>query len=258
MVYEYTKPRGPVAAMQNSPGPAYGLPSLIGDQRHDPRSIHKKEPSHSFGVRWGKGSRSNTGPGPAYFPDPKMLRSGKDNPPSYSLYARLRAAATYRTPGPGAYRAEDSGYASRTPAYSFGTKHRLHRNDNTPAANSYMVPTVIGGSAIGGKPSAPKYTLSGRQQVKTSFVAPGPGAYKISDINVSKPKAPLYSMTARTMRPGDISKKPGPGAYRPEDATCCIKECGPCFSFGIKHSPYTTTVITEPNPTDECVPEIRC
>ena len=30
MVYEYTKPRMPIAAMYASPGPCYGLPSLVG------------------------------------------------------------------------------------------------------------------------------------------------------------------------------------------------------------------------------------
>ena len=42
MAYNYTKPRRPIAAMYTSPGPCYALPSLMGQTRHDPRSIHTK------------------------------------------------------------------------------------------------------------------------------------------------------------------------------------------------------------------------
>ena len=42
-MYEYTKPRKPIAAMYNSPGPCvYGLPTLVGREKHDPRSVHSK------------------------------------------------------------------------------------------------------------------------------------------------------------------------------------------------------------------------
>ncbi len=49
-----TQPRGPISAMYSTPGPAYGLPGLVGSvTQHDPRSVHKKGPSYSFGLKSG-------------------------------------------------------------------------------------------------------------------------------------------------------------------------------------------------------------
>ena len=71
MVYEYTKPRAPIAAMYSSPGPCYGLPALTGDKTHDPRSSHYKQPAYSFGVRHGK-FKDDCSPGPCYYPNTKV------------------------------------------------------------------------------------------------------------------------------------------------------------------------------------------
>lgn len=71
MVYEYTIPRVPTAAMYTSPGPAYQLPALVGDVRHDPRSVHYKYPSYSFGIRHGN-FKDSFSPGPCYYPNPKV------------------------------------------------------------------------------------------------------------------------------------------------------------------------------------------
>jgi hypothetical protein len=65
MVYNYTKPRGPIAAMYSSPGPCYGLPGLVGQKTHDPRSLHNKGPAYPFGVRHGK-FKDDCSPGPCY------------------------------------------------------------------------------------------------------------------------------------------------------------------------------------------------
>jgi len=51
MVYQYTKPRCAIAAMYSSPGPCYGLPGLVGQQDHDPRSSYCRGPAFYFGVR---------------------------------------------------------------------------------------------------------------------------------------------------------------------------------------------------------------
>jgi len=45
MVYEYTKPRMPIAAMYASPGPCYGLPSLVG------RTVCNGDPRWLLGVK---------------------------------------------------------------------------------------------------------------------------------------------------------------------------------------------------------------
>ncbi|KAK6985347.1 outer dense fiber protein 3-B [Biomphalaria glabrata] len=78
MVYEYTKPRCPIAAMYSSPGPAYGLPTLVGEKFHDPRSVHVKYPAYSFGVRHGK-FKDDSGPGPCYYPNPKVHKTQLSN-----------------------------------------------------------------------------------------------------------------------------------------------------------------------------------
>ena len=71
MVYEYTKPRGPVAAMFTGPGPSYGLPGLTGRSNHDPCSRFVKAPAFHFGSR-SLGNEQSAGPGPCYMPQPKV------------------------------------------------------------------------------------------------------------------------------------------------------------------------------------------
>ena len=133
MVYNYVKPRGPIAAMFGSPGPCYGLPGLCGQRTHDPRSVHNKGPAYPFGLRHGKFT-DDCSPGPAYHPVTKIYRDGRDGTPHYSLYSRPRDMASFRTPGPGAYSPEASGPMAHFhhPQYSFGTRHRHRRSDNTP------------------------------------------------------------------------------------------------------------------------------
>lgn len=45
---------------------------------------------------------------------------------------------------------------------------------------------------------------------------PGPAAYRQTDVQVTKFKAPQYTMAARVEPPGDKTLKPGPGAHSPE------------------------------------------
>jgi len=71
MVYEYTKPRGPVAAMFTGPGPSYGLPGLTGRSNHDPCSRFVKAPAFHLGSR-SLGNEQSAGPGPCYMPQPKV------------------------------------------------------------------------------------------------------------------------------------------------------------------------------------------
>jgi len=134
MVYKYTKPRGSIAAMYSSPGPCYGLPGLVGQQYHDPRSSYYRGPAYPFGVRH-TGLTCDSSPGPCYLLDPKTYRDGRDRSPHYSLSARHRDQRIFQTPGPGAYRPEASAPTTRQPsppAYSFGTRHLSHSADSTP------------------------------------------------------------------------------------------------------------------------------
>lgn len=133
MDYKYTIPRGPIAAQFGSPGPCYGLPGLTGKQRHDPRSVHYCNPAYPFGVRHGK-MRDECGPGPAYFPNPRYSNKGPDGTPQYSLYGRKDADLKTTTPGPAAYSTQNIPPPDhpRQPAYTFGTRRRSRRTDDTP------------------------------------------------------------------------------------------------------------------------------
>jgi len=249
MVYEYTKPRAPIAAMYSSPGPCYGLPALTGERTHDPRSSHTKKPSYSFGIKHGK-HKDDCSPGPCYYPNTKVYRDGHDGTPHYSLYARQNPLKSFAVPGPGAYCPEQSGPQSKFshPKYSFGLRHKNRGQDNTPAANRYTLPNMIGSTVQSAKKQAPCYSLRGRQATG-SFAedlakAPGPGTYNTTDPNGYKDRAPLYSMTSRNVMPGDTTQKPGPGQHSPENVRI-NKEKRPEYSFGIRHSQYLTPLIVE-------------
>jgi len=250
MVYNYTKPRGPIAAMFGSPGPVYGLPGLVGHPAHDPRSVHNRNPSYSFGVKHGKW-RDEAGPGPCYYPDSKQYRDGRDGTPHYSLYGRNKDLAGFKTPGPGAYAPEGSGPQSKgmPPAYSFGTRHAARRTDQTPGPNAYQLDSMMGNTVRSGKRQAPVFSLRGKNNVG-SFCedharTPGPGAYLPKSADVYKNKSPQYSLTGRNGMPGDTTQKPGPGTHSPE-RVYVTKRSAPNFSFGIRHSQYEAPMIIDP------------
>lgn len=249
MVYNYTKPRAPIAAMYSSPGPCYGLPGLVGQNVHDPRSVHYKGAAYSFGTRHGKW-RDDCSPGPTHFPDPKIYRDGRDGTPHYSLYGRQKDGANFPVPGPGAYTPERSGPSAKymPPSYSFGTRHRHRSTDKTPGPNNYTLPGMLGGTVMSGKRQAPCYSLTGRSKTggfhEDLQKTPGPGNYNTLEPNTTKSRAPIYSMTSRNVMPGDSTKKPGPGAHSPEKVYINKRE-QPQFSFGIRHSQYTAPLIVE-------------
>ncbi|KAL4232890.1 Outer dense fiber protein 3 [Mactra antiquata] len=249
MVYNYTKPRGPIAAMYSSPGPCYALPGLVGQKTHDPRSEHNKGPAYPFGVRHGK-FFDDCSPGPCYYPNPKCYRDGLSGVPHYSLYSRTKDAEKFKAPGPGAYSPEKAGQSThyKHPSYVFGSRFKSRRTDNTPAPNNYTLPFMIGKTAQSSKKQAPCYSLTGRSNVgafcEDLAKTPGPGTYQIIDPSLVKGKAPHYSMTSRNVMPGDTTQKPGPGAHSPE-GVWTHKVRNPQYSFGIRHTQYEAPLIVE-------------
>jgi hypothetical protein len=247
MISVGTKPRGPIAAMYNSPGPCYSLPSLVGQPSHDPRSAHSRAPAFCFGVRHGK-LREDCSPGPCHFLDPKHGRNGKDGTPHYSLYGRPRNLTTFKNPGPGSYSPEKSGPNTKAmaPQFSFGSRSHYRSTDKTPAPNSYSVPSNLGITTESSKKQAPCYSMRGRSKTGSFHEdlqkTPGPGAYGSSDPDLYKNKGPQYSMTGRHHMPGDSTKKPGPGTHSPEKVHV-HKRQAPQLSFGIRHSQYTAPLI---------------
>lgn len=250
MVYNYTKPRGPIAAMYSSPGPCYGLPSLVGQPGHDPRSSHARGPAYPFGVRHGA-LTDDCSPGPTYLPDSKIFRNGKDGTPQYSLYGRPRDLQGMQTPGPGAYAPESTGPNGKRmpPAYTFGTRHADRSTDKTPGPSTYMQPGMIGKTVQSSKKQYPSYSLSGRSKIGSFHEdlqkTPGPGTYTVIDPSKYKKMSPQYSMTGRNVMPSDSTRKPGPGAHSPERVWTHKRE-PPHFSFGIRHSQYSAPLIVEP------------
>jgi hypothetical protein len=248
MVYNYTKPRGPVAAMYSGPGPVYALPTLVGQTHHDPRSVHSRGPAYPFGLRHGNDS-DDSGPGPAYLPDAKLYRTGKDQPPAYSLVGRPRDLSSHKTPGPMDYSADDRqsilSAHSRPPSYSFGLKRHDHDTDTTPGPAHYVFPSNRT-HLVSSKRRAPSYPIVSRSKIG-SFdedlkQTPAPCAYKPVEVGRYLRRSPAYSMTSRNLMPGDRTQIPGPGAHSTEKVWVHKRE-PPRFSFGIRHSPYAGTFI---------------
>jgi hypothetical protein len=130
-----TTPRGQCAAVGSNPGPAYGLPTLVGQPKHDPRSTKNRAPAFLFGQRHGK-LEDKCGPGPAYYPDSRVTRTGHDGTPHYSLKDRtgLPKGSNASNPGPGSYSPEKVGDQAKyhAPQYSFGTRNKSKGTDKTP------------------------------------------------------------------------------------------------------------------------------
>ncbi|KAG7281890.1 hypothetical protein CRUP_031139 [Coryphaenoides rupestris] len=146
--------------------------------------------------------------GPIHLVPPNITRVGRSGAPAYSLHSRHKELRIFQTPGPGWYSPENAGksiYYS-PPEYTMSCRSKDFNNDKTPGPAAYMLPSVLGPGIVN-KTCAPSYSLCGRSKV---------GSFHE---DLQKYKAPQYSMTGRNSMPGDNTKKPGPGAHRPEQAT---------------------------------------
>ncbi|XP_067948997.1 ciliary microtubule associated protein 1A-like [Watersipora subatra] len=244
MPYEYTKPRGPVAAMYSSPGPCYALPSLIGAGTQD--SSQQKAPAYHFGLKH-KQFSTDTSPGPIYSL-PKLKVSHKNSLPVWTLASRKfpPTEAKLNVPGPGTYDLRGKCLSESAPAFSFGTRPKGRQVDTAPGPNIYSLPPIVGNKPIN-KSSAPQYTMVSRSLVggfsEDLQKTPGPGAYDLSKMTDKfKTKAPVYSITSRTYMPEDATIKPGPGAHSVENSSHVVGQRNPAYSFGLRHSQYTAPI----------------
>ncbi|XP_071792116.1 ciliary microtubule associated protein 1A-like [Asterias amurensis] len=249
MAWEPTLPRQPIAAMYNGPGPGqYLLPGGTGTMRSDPRK--KQLPAYSFGTRH-REYTDDCSPGPRYLIDSRLTRTGKSGDPHYSVYSRPRDVRVFSTPGPGRYSPEKAGQNAyrKAASYSFGARTKGSKHDKSPAPNNYSLPSILGGksSAVN---SAPNYSMTGRSKIgavdEDLSKTPGPGTYRVVEPSIYKKRDPLYSMTGRNTMPSDSTQKPGPGGHCPEKVII-NKPQAPKFSFGVRHSEYTTPMISEPS-----------
>ncbi|XP_049570396.1 outer dense fiber protein 3 isoform X2 [Orcinus orca] len=162
----------------------------------------------------------NCSPGPRYSVNPKILRTGKDIGPAYSILGRYCTKTTL-TPGPGHYFPEKSTkhVFDSAPSHSISARTKTFRVDSTPGPAAYMLPVVMGPHTVG-KASQPAFSIKGRSKLGSFsddlHKTPGPAAYRQTDVQVTKFKAPQYTMAARVEPPGDKTHKPGPGAHSPE------------------------------------------
>lgn len=136
--------------------------------------------------------------------------------------------------------------------------------DSYPSPNSYTLPSLIG-SKVPNKTASSAFSMAGRPNTG-SFAedlakTPGPGRYHAVPQITYATKPPAYSMLGRSFMPGgkmesayefyihssnllDSTKKPGPGAYSPENVYL-NKPAAPNFSLGIRHSEFETPLILE-------------
>lgn len=247
----YPNRRGPIAAEYNSPGPAYGLPKLVGQKEHDPRSTKPRGPAYSFGIRHAAFT-SESSPGPCYLPNSKYSNKGPSGEPHYSIYGRTKGLdSTENVPGPGEYdvtKATMQVYPTG-PRAPIGFRQDERRVDQTPGPNAYGLPTTLGRNIKSNMNSAPVYSLRSRTKqgdfAEDLAKTPGPCAYTVVSADVYKHRPPQFSLASRTRSVGDVSGKPGPDTYKHETQFYNIKKKMPSFSFGLRHSQYSGTLITE-------------
>ncbi|CAI9165698.1 unnamed protein product [Rangifer tarandus platyrhynchus] len=236
------RPRGPIGALFSGPGPKYKLPPSTGYILHDPS--RPRAPAFTFGARLPT-QQTSCGPGPGHLVPARMTVRGLDSAPAYSIFGRPRHAAPFLTPGPGRYFPERAGNA----AYPSAPRHTiaprnwgLRLESQTPGPGTYTMPSLLGPRVVG-KVSAPTYSIYGRSAVG-SFCedlskTPGPCAYHVVNPGVYKPRAPQFSMLARTSLSQGNTQNPGPAAYNVDQHR---KPCG--WTFGIRHSDYLAPMMT--------------
>ena len=73
--------------------------------------------------------KKDCSPGPGYFIDPRINRTGRDGTPSYSILGRQKDGKAIQTPAPGAYSPEKVHPQGErhAPAYSMAMRTRYRK-----------------------------------------------------------------------------------------------------------------------------------
>ena len=238
--------------------------------RMDVLSSKKRGPAWSLGGRTEIKS-SNLGPGPGAY---AVVWPGKA--PSYSMTSRKEDKNLHYSPGPGAY-SPDGKLRKQIPI------SLKSRNDSKPSGHGQPGP----GAYVPVNPNfvSPKWTMTGRQEIKSlnttpgpqdyrpekprpargslmhgkikykddeSIKNPGPGAYDASNIDAVRSKPPAFSLQARASYNPMSARTPGPGAYTMPEARSKT-----AFSMtprrDLKHGPAVTT----PGPAAYTLPQYK-
>ncbi|XP_028916788.1 outer dense fiber protein 3 [Ornithorhynchus anatinus] len=238
------RPRGPIMALYTSPGPKYMIQGATGFWKHHPGK--DRAPAYSFrGAPMPLAKISSPGP---YYIQPNIQKTGKVLSPAYSMCKRYEAKTTV-TPGPGDYYAERANrYVFKCPpSQTIALRGKSFQVDNTPGPAAYVLPSVNGPRAIS-KSSRPCYSITGKSQLggfaDDLAKTPGPAAYRMTELDLFKNRAPGFSITTRNVPPGDKSQKPGPGTYT-LGRVSLIKPGTQGITFGIKYSDYMAPLIVD-------------
>ncbi|NWV72513.1 ODF3A protein, partial [Malurus elegans] len=134
--------RGPILAEFATPGPKYWLPGSVGHTAHDPTKY--RAPAYSF-----RGTKCPTeescSPGPRYFIDPLITKTGKQLAPSAQVTSRPKTKITV-TPGPSDYTTQTANrivYYS-APVHSMVSRPKDLKSFQTPGPATYTLPRILG------------------------------------------------------------------------------------------------------------------
>nr|XP_021147415.1 outer dense fiber protein 3 isoform X1 [Columba livia] len=156
-------------------------------------------------------------PGPRYYVEPSMTRTGKYVAPAYAITG-LPRIKTEITPGPSDYSPEKSNrhIFKCPPEPSMAFRNRGVKTDFTPGPGTYTLPRVLGPNTAH-TPASPCYSMKSRSQQDRYDAdlakTPGPAALPKIQLDVFKTRAPGYTMGTRTQL-RDKTIKPGPADYR--------------------------------------------
>ncbi|KAM7019815.1 LOW QUALITY PROTEIN: ciliary microtubule associated protein 1A-like [Passerculus sandwichensis] len=277
--------RGPILAEFSTPGPKYGLPGLTGKPsmgkvvaaggtvqcllplgnllsphscRH--RSFHRlflpghmahdptKDRAPAFSFRGSNAPSADTcSPGPRYFIESSITKTGRQVAPSALVTARPKTKIL-ATPGPSDYTTDRANkhVFHTAPANSLASRHKDLKGFRTPGPGTYTLPRILGPNTAYTH-AEPCYSMKGKSQYQSCFQdvakTPGPAAFPKVDLDVYKTRAPKFSMGLKTKVPGK-GALPGPAEYTLGKLSI-TKARDPAFSFGVRHSLYQASLIPE-------------
>uniref|UniRef100_A0A8C4J648 ODF3A protein n=1 Tax=Dromaius novaehollandiae TaxID=8790 RepID=A0A8C4J648_DRONO len=108
--------------------------------------------------------------------------------------------------------------------------------------DAYTVPRVMGPNTAY-TAASPCYSMKWRSKLglceEDLCKTPGPAAYRKTELDVYKTRAPKYTIGTHSKPIEDEAVKPGPADYY------IGKPQAPAVSFGIRHSKYTTPLILD-------------
>ncbi|NXC04422.1 ODF3A protein, partial [Orthonyx spaldingii] len=187
--------RGPILAEFSTPGPKYWIPGSTGHVAHDPTK--DRAPAYSF-----RGSKcpatDSCSPGPRYFIDPSITKTGKHVAPSALMTARPKTK-TKVTPGPSDYTMDNAmkHVYHTAPMQSMVFRPKDLKSFQTPGPGAYTLPRILGPHTVYTR-AEPCYSMRGKSQYQSCFQdlakTPGPAAFDKVNLDIYKSRAPKYTM----------------------------------------------------------------